>query len=719
MPVTFGSQESASAAAPHRRVSSALHAVFGAATARAGPARSPEQVYLATSLWVLATGWVALLLGELGLFSLPLLLAIELAGLTLALWLGRRRLRTLWPIHRPDLPDALCGLLLLAAAAYYLRPFELVLGALDPGVYVNTGASIARTGAITIRDQDFLALPSDLQDALFREPTASWMYGRRMEGFYVSDRDQGLVSPHGFHLYPSLLAVGFALGGVLTELLVTPLLALLGLAGLYLLARRLFGAAVGLLAVFLLATNFAQTWFGRYPAAEILVQLLLWSGFLALLLMLDTGKRRYGLAAGLLLGATHLAKVEGVLLPAVVGGFLLYEAWGRRFGPPHRWLVAGYAVAAAHAGLHAWLFARPYTVAHLGIGLAAIRTPMLVFLVLALAVVAALGLRVRSRASGEPSRIDPRLVRALRLGLALGVCLLAAYAWLVRPIGTPTGAELASLPLGAVAAASDRQSLIRLGWYLTPPGVLAGVLGLAVLAARDANRRGAAILALILVESVWYLYEGRIVPLHFWAARRWIPVVIPGFVLLGSYFVVWLLQIVWLLRKRRHEARASWPAGALSAALTLSILALTAQAHLPLLRHKEYGGATAQVERLAALFPEDAVVLFDDDDVGLRLSAPLQHVWGRTSIIVRRDGPAAAALERAVARWEAQGRLVYWVRWERPTDPAPAAVGSYRLAPASSALVDLAEVVPTVDRRPDTPGGFRAELQVYELTGDR
>src|SRR5262249_3913464 len=123
------------------------------------------------------------------------------------------------------------------------------------------------------------------------------------------------VVPHGFHLYPAVLAFGWAVGEIRAELLVTPLLAPLGLAGFYLLARRLFGTGVATVAASLLAISPAEVWLARYPAAEILVQALLFGELLAFVAALETPSRALAALASAGLGAVHLAKIETFPLP--------------------------------------------------------------------------------------------------------------------------------------------------------------------------------------------------------------------------------------------------------------------------------------------------------------------------------------------------------------------------------------------------------------------
>src|SRR5207244_1538863 len=104
-------------------------------------------------------------------------------------------------IARPPGPALAAALgLLVLGVAILARPHEYVLGGLDPGVYVNTAASIATRGTITYQDPAMLALPEPARAALFPEPFNGWTYGSRLLGFYVADLATARIVPHGMHL---------------------------------------------------------------------------------------------------------------------------------------------------------------------------------------------------------------------------------------------------------------------------------------------------------------------------------------------------------------------------------------------------------------------------------------------------------------------------------------------------------------------------------------
>jgi len=137
----------------------------------------------------LLTGWLGCILAEIGLLSLPLLLGLDtlyVVLLGLALW--RRGGPWRVSVARPGLVTWHLVIVLLLGVILSFRPHEMILGGSDAGVYVNLGASIAKSGSLLIRDPDLAELSSSLYSVLFREqpPYAEARYSL-LPGFYLSN----------------------------------------------------------------------------------------------------------------------------------------------------------------------------------------------------------------------------------------------------------------------------------------------------------------------------------------------------------------------------------------------------------------------------------------------------------------------------------------------------------------------------------------------------
>lgn len=656
-----------------------------------------EVAYLYLLAVTVVLGWGGLTLGEFGHFSLGGLGLIGLAAAGagyLVLCRAKSRLAVGWSRGALGLvPIVILGALL------YTPPAEFIRGALDPGVYVNTGASIAQTGSIVIHDKDLAAMPPSARSTLFQggqNPFAD----NRLVGFYVSDYERGEVVPHGFHLYPTYLAIAYALGGIWASLWATPIIALLGLVGFYLLARRLFCGAVAIVASAFLVANPGQIWFARYPAAENLVQLLLFGGLLAFVLMLDTGRRRFALLAGLSLGAVHLAKIEAVALPLALCGFFGFRWVTGGLSREHLFFLISYGGVFLHAFLHAVLISRIYAFDVAGDAVGARGLVLGAGVALVSLGVLVMGKRIAARV-GNIDHIG-RIASVCSAGLVL---LLAGYAYYLRPrIGGSPALEGAS-SFAAAAGAMNRASYVVLGWYVSSMGLVLGPLGYATALVRERSGRTALILILAFVETLLFLSDMRITPLHFWAARRWLPVVFPAFALFTALFL-WRLQLA--LGRR-------WPEVLLPAILSCIILISSLGGWLPFRGHTEYRGAVEQVSRLAEKIPDGAILLFADSDAGERLSAPLQFLFGHPSYILWEKAAGDDTANVLLTQWSKQGREVYLIRDSGARSAVDVARWGYVEESIGSFLIDWPEVLATTDRRPDFVGRFKVELYLYRV----
>ncbi len=84
----------------------------------------------------------------------------------------------------------------VTAIILFSRPAEMLRGALDSGVYINSGVGIGRTGAILQRDPLMRQLNDDegegrqVMQELNRDRYT--LYRLRMPGFYVYDKKAAL-----------------------------------------------------------------------------------------------------------------------------------------------------------------------------------------------------------------------------------------------------------------------------------------------------------------------------------------------------------------------------------------------------------------------------------------------------------------------------------------------------------------------------------------------
>ncbi len=333
------------------------------------------------ALW---SGWLALLLADLGWFAPWLHLGLTSLGIGLLAFGPGPRAFTSGPAQphpRWELPAY--AVVLLVALLLVIRPFETVLGVRDAGVYAGTGLAIARTGGLVQHDPLLAtwgaeALDPDpsvagparqaISNFLIGQPRERYIATRlRAAGFFVYEGQliEGRVIPQGLHLLPAWIALLSGLGGPLAGLFAPGLLGLLGVWSIGMLGRRLAGPWVGLLAMTLLALNGVQVWFARYSTAETVAQFLIWVGLYFFAGAFgdeqQPAHRRIATAAlaGVAIGQVALARLDFFLLGPVVA-FLLYLWLTRRWDRRHTALALGLGLMLLSAALHIIFIARAY-----------------------------------------------------------------------------------------------------------------------------------------------------------------------------------------------------------------------------------------------------------------------------------------------------------------------------------------------------------------------
>jgi hypothetical protein len=397
------------------------HVLPGAAQ----PADMLERHYERVAAGALLNGWLALTLAELGIFSAWLHLALILLICGVCAIVARRRgalrpplaplgivanVRTFERVSVRSLAQrwetigfAALGLVSVLLIA---RPFEVVLGARDAGVYTNTGYAIAGSGGIAQHDALVQQIAADQKsddprlraaaaqaetNFLGNQAASRFIATRfRLSGFYIwaGDLAAGRVVPQFLHMYPAWIGLLTSLLGLHGGLLATGLLGFLGVWSASMLGRRLAGPWVGLLGGLFLALNGVQVWFSRYSTSEACAQFLCFAALYGFAVMQDrrqeTGDRRQeipegrvsrfrsrasglesrhwwgGLIAGVAAGQLALTRIDFFVLLAPLLLYLAYMALTKRWGPPLWALAGGLGVMLLQALLHVVFISRAY-----------------------------------------------------------------------------------------------------------------------------------------------------------------------------------------------------------------------------------------------------------------------------------------------------------------------------------------------------------------------
>lgn len=554
------------------------------------------------------------LAGVLGMIlALPLLVGTAVGG-----WYSPWLIGTLgWVVTgvklRPflaDLPGLRfldLGLLTLALAVggwHTTYRTESIFAGRDQGVYSNHALHLAETGQLRI-DPIYRDLFTDADGAL----AAALQAG----GYFFDFAAQNIYLQFAptFALY---LAQGYGMAGDLGLFAVNPWLAALNTVLFFGLARRWLPPLWTLAATALFTFNLAQVWIARITLSETLTQTWFLAGLLLLQIALAHPHRATWLLGALLVASCTLIRVDAFLLVialAATGAYLAQQPQQQL--PDPTWRRWGGVTALAVTALGAASF---------GYGLATSPGYYADFahrIVLMLVIAAGLtGMawvpwseRIRVRVLSWVGR--PGVLRLLLGGLVV----LALYAYFVRPHHEPFANFAASI--GWEGRDYRENSLRDLGAYLSPVALALALGGLGVMLHRTLIKGSLApvpFLAAWLAVTLLYLYNPYISSDHIWKIRRYVPVVIPGGVLLSMIGLASL------------TARIS-PSG-LRAMVTgaglLTIFSYVGWSVRPIAFTQLNAGAVDFIRTIEQHVPADALIVAD---VNPPLLGPLQLGLGR------------------------------------------------------------------------------------------
>lgn len=495
-----------------------------------------------------------------------------------------------WIGRRPALVQSLAlGLVLAVGFVMYAAfPHDSYFVGRDQAAYANQALHIARSGELKLR------IPVQIEDEQFRRAVSN---GYAATGMYAND---GVLTVQFAPVLPIWLAMAFSALGIVGLQGFNAAVAVLAACVFFGVASRLMSRPVAIVATAMFALNPMQIWISRITLSEILAQYLMLAGLLLPLIARRRRPELPWLLGGLTLGASVYVRIDGFVLAPLV----LASAWVVRALRPggvsaidraERLGVLGVLFALA-VGVPLYLLtSAPYMAA---------QAKNLIPLAAAAALIAIpwatrFGARQLAFVSNR---------RAFWLGLGLVLLVVGLFAYFIRPRWEPFHHHRA----GNGEAFSERDyrenSLLNLGVYITPVLVFLGLGGFWHLLRGALSARPKGALALLLVVcggySLLYLYDPAISPDHPWGMRRFVPVIIPGFILFGFFLIDQLRAIPVLRRLRRLRV----PASALLGALLIAQVGYRSRTGLFV---REYAGAYAFVSKVADAIPTGALLLCD------------------------------------------------------------------------------------------------------------
>ena len=614
-------------------------------------------------------------------FRYLLIAQLGLAGLPALTW--RRGLRVGSSARRTG-PAAVLPLILLAIGTQvFFPPSEYVIAGKDPGTYVGEGVQIAQRGALVTRDEVVASVPEPFRELFFPSHQRDDYYALRFMGFFIQDPGEGTVVGQFPHLFPAALAIGYGFDGLTGVRRTTPLLAMLGVLAVYFTGVHVFGRLAAFAAAVLLLVNVVQVWFGRYPNAEVLMQGFVFAAILATLHRQQDADDWFAVVGGLLLGLLLFLRLDAVFaLGGVIGALTLQAVAGRKFP----WLLPAAVIPPALLAAAYMLGPmRAYAVRYIAFiwNMPAWQHGVLVL--------AAAGMLVGLRLAARSPSIRAAVVRFVPMLIAVICCGAALYALYLRE------------PAGRLAIHDAYALRMYAAFYVTVPAVLAAILGFALFV-RGWFWRAPVFYLVAALFTCFLFYKIRIVPEHFWAARRLLPVILPTTMLLVAAVAVGGRAFgPWWLRGART---------ALGLAFLLLLGANYLRASAPVRAHVEYEGLIPRLEQLAAQFGDRDLVIVESRDAGSDTQVfgmPLAYIYARNVLVLNSARPDKRRLAEFLAWAGTRYQRLYFVG-AGGTDLLSF---SYGLQPLSSDRFQVPEYESATNGYPRGPRRKEFEYGVY------
>lgn len=311
---------------------------------------------------------------------------------------------------------------------------------------------------------------------------------------------------------------------------------------------------------------------------------------------------------------------------------------------------------------------------------------------------------------GRSAEVQTRLAWGWDVGmriLAVAVVLAALYAYFVRPSLADTTASWYYWYGDHEVPDVEPYNLLRLGWYLTPLGLVLAVIGAWLVLRRPVGPSVGLLMGIGLFFSVLFIANTRNNPHHIYVMRRYVPAVVPFLVTMMS------VSLDALYRKGRPLRVAGVGLTAILAAWLLG------SAWLQVI-HIEYDGLIGQLDALVGdLGPQPAVILFNDDVAvgsGAFLGTPLNYLYGYSVFDLQEENVDAEALAEQVERWRVEGSRVLLA-------DGPNAVtevfSRLERVPLTNCRITYPVLEASYEHRPREILDLMLEVKFYEAVGTR
>lgn len=403
-----------------------------------------------------------------------------------------------------------------------------------------------------------------------------------IEGFSAGFSNDTLrpsgVAAQGAHLLPAFVGLAGRVLGEAHMLRLNTVFGGIAILSLYVFGRFVVGKKWAALAAITYATVFPLMYFSRDLYTEPLLTLFTFGGLSLMIVAMRSGKHLYWFLAGIVFGAAAMTRIDGYLVIAgVMAASLVWLLVSlhtgtsslRRLVFTQACLLVGLLISGSVGFLDIYYLSNSYFLSE---------WPNLRLELWLIGLLLVFGYPL-SVAAGKSRWV--RLVYERHRNIlpkAIGVLIATVSLVLMsRPLWyRATNEKLLYESDGTVRTLYERNfaelTVNWLAWYLGALTVLLGVVGLYLIIKRVIDKNQIELLPFIFVFSgtaLVYLVDPSIFPDQIWASRRFLPIVMPGLIVLA------VLTTETVMRLRYKKLNYQFIAGALAALILVGPIFVT------------------------------------------------------------------------------------------------------------------------------------------------
>lgn len=416
---------------------------------------------------------------------------------------------------------------LIIFVIYIIAPTTPFAIGRDPSAYFVQGIHIAQTGKVVYDTDAFYEKNFDsVKDFMKIE------YG----GFYdsykygVSQR-QGGVTFQFLNMFPSGLAIGYAIAGIPGLQAVNAILGIAGLMVIYWFVFLSFGRKEAIWAVILLGLNPAQIYSARITQSELLCQMLLFLGFAFIFEGMRKNISFVVTVGSIILGLNAFNRIDMYLVSLAVYIWAIYVLLYRKDKVSIALNVGiTYGVVSVLGLVYSYLFSYPYLEEHFNLVVLKVLLAVTGLFMLAFLIIVVLRKGVlKSREYKDPLRFVEK--EKYRYLLSAIIVLFFLVLYYIRPL------LKLEIPPDEEGIRFYSNAVVEFCFYVSAVIIPFSVYGFHGIIKEKILKNEEFPLFMLtgLINLVVYLWQPTIASDHIWASRRWITVCIPYIFILGVY----------------------------------------------------------------------------------------------------------------------------------------------------------------------------------------